>query len=103
MAKNKTTFVCQQCGTSYQKWSGRCDNCGEWNSLVEQMSADLGTKTLTRSMDKGRGLTTFGLSESKIQNEADRISSGISDLDAVLGGGLLPGGVVLLAGQPGIG
>ena len=103
MAKNKTTFVCQQCGASYQKWSGRCDNCGEWNSLVEQMSADLGTKTLTRSMDKGRGLTTFGLSESKIQNEADRISSGISDLDAVLGGGLLPGGVVLLAGQPGIG
>ncbi len=103
MAKSKTTFVCQQCGVASQKWSGKCENCGEWNSLVEQMSADLGTKTLTRSMDKGKVLATFGLSEPKNQDEANRISSGIADLDAVLGGGLLPGGVVLLAGQPGIG
>jgi DNA repair protein RadA/Sms len=93
MAKAKTQFVCQNCGAVHSKWSGRCDNCGEWNTLVEQIASS-GTSSVAKASGTGRVL--------KVQSIKD-MTTGATDLDVVLGGGILPGAVVLLAGQPGIG
>lgn len=103
MSKVKNQFICQQCGAVYPKWTGKCDNCGEWNSLIEQVPLETGSNVLARSSGKGTALKAMKLSEATGENLAERLSTGISDLDIVLGGGFLPGGVVLVAGQPGIG
>ena len=104
MAKSKTTFICQQCAASYTKWSGKCENCGEWNSLVEQASsASAGKSAVSRGASSGSILKAQSMRSIDIENKVDRISTNIPDLDDVLGGGILPGGVMLLAGQPGIG
>ncbi len=101
MARAKTQFICSNCGASYPKWTGKCENCGEWNSLVEQAPAAAGKSVVARS--SGRVLDVRTMRSIAASDEAARLSTGISDLDTVLGGGILPGGVVLLAGQPGIG
>ncbi|MCL2451893.1 DNA repair protein RadA [Candidatus Saccharibacteria bacterium] len=101
MAKVRAKFVCQQCGTSFPKWTGKCESCGAWNSLLEQLPIAEGKSVVARS--QGQKLTAEKIRDVKIDTVADRIASGFDDLDAVLGGGLMPGGVVLLAGQPGIG
>lgn len=103
MAKVRTQFVCQQCGATYPKWTGRCDNCGEWNTLVEQVPESAGASAVAKSSRAGTALTAQTLANAGVEAATSRLSTGISDLDAVLGGGFLPGGVVLLAGQPGIG
>jgi len=103
MARAKSQFICQQCGASYPKWVGKCENCGEWNSLVEQLPVDMGASAVARSSGKGKALTALRLSETATEAKQARLATGIADLDAVLGGGFLPGGVVLVAGQPGIG
>lgn len=100
-AKRTTRYVCQQCGTSYAKWVGRCDNCGAWNSLVEEAAAVEKKAVVDRT--SGRALSVESLAEVKIDALTNRFSTGMTQADAVLGGGLMPGGVVLLAGQPGIG
>ncbi|MBL8159406.1 DNA repair protein RadA [Candidatus Saccharibacteria bacterium] len=100
MAKTKTSFVCQQCAATYPKWSGRCENCGAWNSLVEQMPQEKGNAAVFRS--SGKALEPQPLSASS-GKAVPRIAARIGDIDAVLGGGFVPGSVVLLAGQPGIG
>lgn len=98
--KGKSVFVCQSCGNENPKWAGKCPYCGEWNSLVE-------TVVPTRER-RGRGETQRvdvvprKLSEVK-SGFLSRIRTGIGELDRVLGGGLVPGSVVLLAGEPGIG
>ena len=102
MARAKSQFICQQCGASYPKWVGKCENCGEWNSLVEQLPVDTGASAVARSSGKGKALTTLKLSETATEARQVRLATGIADLDVVLGGGFLPGGVVLVAGQPGI-
>lgn len=101
MVKAKSSYVCQQCGTSYSKWSGRCDNCGAWNSLVET-AVETGGKTAV-SRSQGKVLEAKSLSQVKIDSVKDRYSTGMSDIDTVLGGGIMPGGVMLVAGEPGIG
>ena len=102
MAKNRTQFVCRNCGAVYAKWTGRCENCGEWNSLVEQMNqVSAGKSVVARS--SGKILKTQSMSSIATEDSIKRMSTGINDLDIVLGGGILPAGVVLLAGQPGIG
>lgn len=103
MAKARSNFVCQQCSAHYTKWSGRCDDCGEWNSLVEQTIIDEGLSAVAKSSNKGRKLQAISLSDAAVDVKSNRMSTGIDDLDAVLGGGFLAGGVVLVAGQPGIG
>ena len=104
MVKSKTTFVCQQCAASYTKWSGKCENCGQWNSLVEQANtASAGKSAVSRGASSGTMLKAQSMRSIDIENKIDRISTNIADLDDVLGGGILPGGVMLLAGQPGIG
>lgn len=103
MAKAKSRFVCQQCGTSYPKWTGKCENCGEWNSLVEQVAVEKGNSAVARGAHSGKVLAPQSMRSISAEESTRRLSTGISDLDTVLGGGILPAGVMLLAGQPGIG
>jgi DNA repair protein RadA/Sms len=102
MAKAKTQFICQNCGAIHSKWSGRCDNCGEWNTLVEQV-ANTGTSSVAKASSSGKSLTVQSIKDMSADDMSKRILTGTSDLDIVLGGGILPGAVVLLAGQPGMG
>lgn len=101
MAKKPTSqFVCQQCGTTSSKWAGRCENCGAWNSLVEQ-AVSVGSTVVATS--HGKPLDAKPITEVAASSALGRISTGIADIDAVLGGGIVPASVVLIAGQPGIG
>ncbi len=101
MAKKPTSqYVCQQCGTSYSKWAGRCENCGAWNSLIEQATTAGSTVVAT---SHGTPLSAKSITEVAPSSALGRISTGIGDIDAVLGGGIVPASVVLIAGQPGIG
>lgn len=103
MVKQKQQFVCQTCGAKYSKWTGKCDNCGEWNSLVEQVQQSTGKSALARSVDSGTILKTEPIHAIQAEGESTRLLTGFKDVDIVLGGGVLPGGVSLVAGQPGIG
>ena len=98
----KTIYRCQQCGQSSPKWGGQCSACGGWNTLVEEAE-----EVLTKAAAKARGLTDFSeppvkLSEARAM-KAVHAPTGIAELDRALGGGLVSGQVVLLAGPPGIG
>lgn len=101
MVKAKSSFVCQNCGANYPKWSGRCENCGEWNTLVEQTPIASGKSAVARS--SGSKLKTQSIGSIPSDDKTSRLTTGILDLDLVLGGGVLKGGVILLAGQPGMG
>ncbi|GAB5374946.1 MAG: DNA repair protein RadA [Acuticoccus sp.] len=103
MARRASQFVCQSCGSVHSRWSGKCDNCGEWNTLAEEASAAdiMSTATGKASRTKGRRLTLARLDEPVA--EAPRILSGIGEFDRVTGGGLVPGSAVLIGGDPGIG
>ncbi len=103
MARAKSTFICQNCGASYPKWVGKCENCGEWNSLVEQVVASTGNSAVARGAHSGKILSPQTMRSINADEQTKRLSTGIADLDLVLGGGVLPAGVMLLAGQPGIG
>lgn len=98
MAKAKTRYVCQQCGYSQTGWSGKCPECESWGSLVETVS-EAGSK---KSSSKNPKAVTKSLSSIKAK-DSKRKKTKISELDRVLGGGLVPGQVVLIAGEPGIG
>ncbi len=101
MARALTSYVCQSCGASFPKWSGRCDACGEWNTLVEEVSGPtVGGKPLARGGARARleFVELRGVSE-----PAPRRSTGIGELDRVTGGGLVPGSALLIGGDPGIG
>lgn len=101
MVKSTSQYICQQCGTSYSKWVGKCENCGAWNSLLEQENISSGKSAVAKS--KGQALKPKKLSEVELDNVKHRLATGFGELDEVLGGGLMPGGVMLMAGQPGIG
>lgn len=102
MAKSKSLFTCQNCGANYPKWTGKCENCGEWNSLVEQAVSN-GKSVVAKSASSGRILTPQTMQSISTEESVKRMTTGYEDLDIVLGGGILPGGVLLMAGQPGIG
>ena len=102
--KNKSQFVCQQCGASYAKWAGQCNNCGSWNSLVEQAVEDAsGKSAVSKGAVSGKKLDFVKLKSVVPSDAKARLKTGFSDFDMVLGGGILQGSVALLAGQPGIG
>ena len=99
MARDQGHYVCQQCGASSRKWSGRCDSCGEWNSIVEEATAEVVPRGLGRG--KGRRIELADMRGAVDENE--RTPCGIAEFDRVCGGGLVPGSVLLVAGDPGIG
>lgn len=103
MARSRTQFVCQNCAARYPKWSGRCENCGEWNTLVEQAGETAGSSAVAKGSRSGTILSVQTMQEITSEEQDARMKTGIADIDTVLGGGFLAGGVVLLAGQPGIG
>ncbi|MBD79334.1 MAG: DNA repair protein RadA [Crocinitomicaceae bacterium] len=100
MAKVKSVFSCQNCGAESPKWMGKCNSCGEWNTLVEE-------KVVQKKSGKILSLTeekTVPLNINQITSEeTPRIKSSIDELNRVLGGGFVPGSVTLLGGEPGIG
>ena len=105
MVKSKIQFVCQQCGASYAKWTGKCGNCGEWNSLVEQAVESVTEKksALARGQASGKKLNFTSIDDIKPSDAKERLLTEFKDLNIVLGGGILLGSVSLLSGQPGIG
>ena len=105
MVKAKSRYVCQNCGARFVKWAGRCENCGEWNTLVEQAGVvETEAKTaLARGKVSGKALEAVSINTIEPSDAGSRLVTSFPDLDAVLGGGILLGSVNLLAGQPGIG
>ena len=99
MAKVHSQFVCQQCGYSQVGWAGKCPNCGSWGSLVETVIKDEKKESKKQHPTGNKAISLFSVPSRK----TSRISTRISELDRVLGGGLVPGQVVLIAGEPGIG
>jgi DNA repair protein RadA/Sms len=101
MKPPKHVFACQQCGAQSQKWLGRCPDCGAWNSMVEERPA--------AAVPEPRGaVAALGGRGARLYSDVDvvvseRLTTGISEFDRVLGGGIVPGSLVLLGGEPGIG
>ena len=116
MAKGKSRWVCQQCGFQSSRSMGRCTECGNWNSFVEELapedeSAKKGFAARLSAVSAGApgansaiGQSNKALPLSQIDtDESGRLETGMIGLDEVLGGGLMPGSVILIAGDPGVG
>lgn len=104
MPKSKTHFTCSSCGASYSKWTGKCTNCGEWNTLVEEIVENADGKTaIAQAKASGKKLDYVNINDIVPSDAANRLETGFKDFDTVLGGGFLLGSVSLLTGQPGIG
>ncbi|HJX89751.1 MAG TPA: DNA repair protein RadA [Pyrinomonadaceae bacterium] len=101
MKKPETIYVCQSCGHQSRKWLGKCPECGEWNSLVEERAQPV-KKGSARNSFALREVTAVPFSEIEPQDDV-RVSSGVTEFDRVLGGGIVPGTLVLIGGDPGIG
>ncbi len=101
MAKSRTIYVCQACGAQSPKWMGRCPDCGEWSSMLEEQEVS----SSASSLDKIKAAAqTVPCPITEIESSQDfRFSSSLQELDRVLGGGVVPGSVILLGGDPGIG
>ena len=100
--KIKTAFVCDQCGADYPRWGGQCTSCGEWNTIKEVRLGSAGTERNNRAGYAGSRSEVKLLAEVNL-SQAERISTGISEFDRVLGGGIVRGSVVLIGGAPGAG
>jgi DNA repair protein RadA/Sms len=94
--------VCQECGAQSPKWLGRCNECGAWNSFVEERAGESSVVSDNRYVQLSRGGSARLYAEVESAN-ASRLSTGIGEFDRVLGGGIVPGSLVLLGGEPGIG
>lgn len=99
MPRAEHRFVCKHCGTEHGRWAGRCDGCGEWNTLAEEDTP----KSVPKGLKAGRGRAVELVSLDSAKASPDRLSTGIDELDRVLGGGLVKGSAVLIGGDPGIG
>lgn len=104
MAKTKTTFFCQNCGTQYSQWMGQCKTCGEWNTIVEEV-IEKDEKEKPWQSDENKSLSEAGIRNIREipENSESRIDTGNGELNRVLGGGIVNGSVVLMGGEPGIG
>ncbi|GLC27286.1 DNA repair protein RadA [Roseisolibacter agri] len=112
MAKSKTVYRCTECGAEYSKWQGRCETCGEWNSLVEEVAAPKvaakGAGSARRmggsaSLGEGGSVAVAPRLRDVSGSERERWTTGLDEFDFVLGGGIVPGSMVLVGGEPGIG
>src|ERR1700716_192105 len=102
MAKSTLSFVCQNCGAAFNRWQGKCESCGEWNTLSEEDTTGATSMPVSiRSKRSGRTLALETLTGKS--QDAPRLSSGMGELDRVTGGGFVRGSVLLVGGDPGIG
>src|SRR3972149_11958927 len=105
LAKSQSRYVCQSCSEAFLRWEGQCRNCGTWNSLVETLVRDA-----SRPRAHGAGAVSPGPGGGRPVSLADvleldipRLTTGLNEFDRVLGGGLVPGSLALVGGEPGIG
>ena len=104
MAKAKTVYSCTECGAQFPKWTGQCQDCGAWNTLQEEAAP----QKVTTSANKAARFEGFAprATVQKLEQVSvkgtPRFTSGVMELDRVLGGGLVPGSVILLGGDPGL-
>jgi DNA repair protein RadA/Sms len=98
MAKSSPSYTCTACGAAYPKWSGRCEACGAWNSIVEEAPLSTGPKA---TLARGRAVALTDLAT--VATAPPRSVSGLAEFDRVLGGGLVPASAILVGGDPGIG
>lgn len=104
MAKIRTAFFCQNCGAQYSKWQGKCNSCGQWNTVVEEVVEKQDKKVAWEAQDKPKERNAKYVEINQIDSTQEiRLTSTDSELDNVLGGGIVPGSVTLLGGEPGIG
>lgn len=104
MAKDKTLYTCSECGGTSPRWLGKCPSCGAWNTLVETVAESAGKNRLSAPKPAGLAQAQAVMPLAAIEaTEVARTASGIEELDRVLGGGVVEGGVVLIGGDPGIG
>src|SRR4051812_39010053 len=108
--KTKTVYRCTECGADHPKWAGRCDVCGAWNSLVEEVAARAAPSGGSsrraggaRSLAEGGSVALTPRLREVSGSEARRWQTGIREFDFVLGGGIVPGSMILIGGEPGIG
>src|ERR687897_2664643 len=101
MARSATVFACTSCGHESPKWHGRCPGCGDWNTMAEEKRPSASGRAAT-PRSSGRALAPVPLGEVKAP-KVERLKTGIGEFDRVLGGGLVPGSLVLIGGAPGIG
>ena len=101
MAKDSPTFTCRDCGAVYNKWSGRCDACGEWNTIEEEKPLTAGPSSKTVGARRGNTIELTDLAS--LEAEPPRTAAGVGELDRVLGGGLVKASAILVGGDPGIG
>ena len=101
MPKFSLSFICQNCGAAFNRWQGKCESCGEWNTLVEEAAEGTSIPASIRSKRRGRLFTLESLTGKS--QDAPRLPSGMGELDRVTGGGFVRGSVLLLGGDPGIG
>ena len=107
MAKDKSIYICSECGGTTPRWLGKCPNCDAWNTLVESIEEGAsknrfgsGNGNASRGLVASQPVATLSEIEA---SDVDRQGTGIEELDRVLGGGIVAGGVVLIGGDPGIG
>src|SRR5712675_29335 len=101
MARREPTFICQNCGAAYGRWQGKCDACGDWNTIAEEGAALSRPSQPGRAPRKGRLFALEPLAGAG--HDAPRLASGLAEFDRVTGGGFVRGSVLLLGGDPGIG
>src|SRR5690242_82400 len=99
MSRRALTFICQNCGAAYGRWQGKCEACGEWNTIAEENAERAAAPG--KPARKGRAFALEPLAGAA--HEAPRLPSGLSELDRVTGGGFVRGSVLLVGGDPGIG
>jgi DNA repair protein RadA/Sms len=102
MAKKHTTFICQKCSYQTSKWMGKCPECGEWNSFEEEVSID------AKGLDRAHKRSALSTETPKLIKDIEfenhvRMSTGLNEFDRVVGGGVVPGSLILIGGEPGIG
>jgi DNA repair protein RadA/Sms len=102
MAKQKTNYTCTECGGVQSKWAGQCPSCQQWNTLVETLVEDGGNRYSNKYQGLAQASPVLNLADIEAQ-DIPRFGTDIEEFDRVLGGGLVPGGVVLIGGDPGIG
>ena len=104
-AKNKIVYICSNCGFESAKWAGKCPDCGEWNTMEESVKTAISAKSAASGYTSSAStLLTRPLAISEIDTEDEhRYHTGLSELDRVLGGGLVKDSLVLISGDPGIG